>query len=363
MEGAREQTEAAVADVRRIVRGLRPPVLEDLGLAAALRAHADRLAPLEVEIVVPPEPLPAAVELALYRIATEALTNAVRHARAQRCRVELRAAGDEAVLEIADDGPGLAPAPPPASGCARCASVPRSSAAASSSRRPAQRRADRPRPASARSRATGMIRVLVIDDNAVFRQGMRDLFAAIEEIEVVGMASDGSTGVAAGLELQPDVVLMDLAMPGLPGIEATRELTAAAPHIGVVVMTMLEDDDAVVQALRAGARGYLVKGARQNEILDVIRGVNAGRAVIGATVARQLSTLVAGVPADPFPELTARERDVLAALAGGASTSQVASRLGLSDKTVRNHVSSILTKLEVPDRTQAVLKARAAGLT
>ena len=105
--GAREQTEAAVADVRRIVRGLRPPVLEDLGLAAALRAHADRLAPLEVEIVVPPDPLPAAVELALYRIATEALTNAVRHAEARRCRVELRAIGEEAVLEIADDGPGL----------------------------------------------------------------------------------------------------------------------------------------------------------------------------------------------------------------------------------------------------------------
>jgi DNA-binding NarL/FixJ family response regulator len=126
---------------------------------------------------------------------------------------------------------------------------------------------------------------------------------------------------------------------------------------------MLEDDDAVLQALRAGARGYLVKGARQNEILDVIRGVHAGRAVIGATVARQLSSLVAGgPPAEPFPDLTARERDVLAALAGGASTAQVARRLGLSDKTVRNHVSSILTKLEVPDRTQAVVKAREAGL-
>jgi DNA-binding NarL/FixJ family response regulator len=208
-----------------------------------------------------------------------------------------------------------------------------------------------------------MIRVLVVDDNAVFRQGMRDLFAAIEDLDVVGVAGDGATGVQAALELQPDVVLMDLAMPGTPGIEATRRLTAAAPHIGVVVMTMLEDDEAVVQALRAGARGYLVKGARQNEILDVVRGVSAGRAVIGATVARQLSTLVTGgAPADPFPELTARERDVLAALTAGASTAQVAGRLGLSDKTVRNHVSSILTKLEVPDRTQAVLKARAAGL-
>jgi DNA-binding NarL/FixJ family response regulator len=208
-----------------------------------------------------------------------------------------------------------------------------------------------------------MIRLLVVDDSAVFRRGMQDLFAAIEEVEVVGVAADGASGVDVALELQPDIALMDLAMPGLPGIEATRRLSAAAPHIGVVVMTMLEDDDAVLQALRAGARGYLVKGARQNEILDVIRGVHAGRAVIGAAVARQLSSLVAGgAPAEPFPDLTARERDVLAALAGGASTAQVAGRLGLSDKTVRNHVSSILTKLEVPDRTQAVLKAREAGL-
>jgi DNA-binding NarL/FixJ family response regulator len=208
-----------------------------------------------------------------------------------------------------------------------------------------------------------MIRLVVIDDNAVFRRGMQDLFAAIEDVEVVGVAADGASGVDAALELQPDIALMDLSMPGLPGIEATRKLTAAAPHIGVVVMTMLEDDDAVVQALRAGARGYLVKGARQIEILDVIRGVHAGRAVIGATVARQLSSLVvACASAEPFPDLTARERDVLAALAGGASTAQVAGRLGLTDKTVRNHVSSILTKLEVPDRTQAVLRAREAGL-
>jgi DNA-binding NarL/FixJ family response regulator len=126
-----------------------------------------------------------------------------------------------------------------------------------------------------------MIRLLVVDDSAVFRRGMQDLFAAIEEVEVVGVAADGASGVDVALELQPDIALMDLAMPGLPGIEATRRLSAAAPHIGVVVMTMLEDDDAVLQALRAGARGYLVKGARQNEILDVIRGVHAGRAVIG----------------------------------------------------------------------------------
>jgi DNA-binding NarL/FixJ family response regulator len=208
-----------------------------------------------------------------------------------------------------------------------------------------------------------MIRVLVIDDNAVFRQGMKNLFASIEDIDVCGVAGDGATGVSAALELQPDVALVDIAMPGVTGIEATRRLVAAAPHIGIVVMTMLEDDDALAEALRAGARGYIVKGAQQHEILDAIRSVHAGRAVIGANLARQLSALVTGVePSDPFPDLTAREREVLDALTAGATTSQIGDRLGVSDKTVRNHISNILTKLEVLDRTQAVLKARAAGL-
>ena len=206
-----------------------------------------------------------------------------------------------------------------------------------------------------------MIRVLIIDDNAVFRQGMTNLFASIADIEVCGVAGDGAAGVSAALELQPDVALMDLAMPGMTGIEATARLTAVAPHIGIVVMTMLEDDDAVVHALRAGARGYIVKGAQQHEILDAIRSVHAGRAVMGATVARKLAALVAGSgPHDPFPDLTTRERDVLDALSAGASTAQIADRLGLSAKTVRNHISNILTKLEVVDRTQAVLKARQA---
>jgi DNA-binding NarL/FixJ family response regulator len=209
-----------------------------------------------------------------------------------------------------------------------------------------------------------VIRVLIVDDNAIFRQGMKHLFESVPEFEVSAVAGDGAAGVDAALAHQVDVVLMDLAMPGgISGIEATRKLTAAAPHIGIVVMTMLEDDDAVVQALRAGARGYIVKGAQQHEILDAIRSVHAGRAVIGATVARQLAAIVTGpAPNDPFPDLTTRERDVLDALTAGASTAQIADRLGLSDKTVRNHISNILTKLEVVDRTQAVLKAREAGL-
>jgi DNA-binding NarL/FixJ family response regulator len=207
-----------------------------------------------------------------------------------------------------------------------------------------------------------VIRVLVVDDSAVFRAGMTRLLATIPGIEVCGTAADGSTAVSAALERQPDIVLMDLSMPQTSGIHATGALRDQAPHIGVVVMTMREDDEAVGQALRAGARGYLVKGAPQGEIVEAIRGVHAGRAVIGATTARQLGSVFAATTAnDPFPDLTPREQDVLAALARGATTSQIAHRLDLSDKTVRNHLSNIFTKLCVTDRTQAVIKARENG--
>jgi DNA-binding NarL/FixJ family response regulator len=208
-----------------------------------------------------------------------------------------------------------------------------------------------------------VIRVLVVDDSAIFRAGMTRLLATIPGIEVCGTAADGSTGISAALERQPDIVLMDLSMPRTSGIDATGALRDQAPHIGVVVMTMREDDEAVGQALRAGARGYLVKGAPQGEIVEAIRGVHAGRAVIGATTARQLGSVFAAArPHDPFPDLTPRERDVLAALARGATTSQIAHRLDLSDKTVRNHLSNIFTTLRVTDRTQAVIKARESGL-
>jgi DNA-binding NarL/FixJ family response regulator len=208
-----------------------------------------------------------------------------------------------------------------------------------------------------------VIRLLLVDDSAAFTTGMARLLATIPDIELCGTAADGASGVDAALKQQPDVVLMDIAMPQTSGIDATRILHDQAPHIGVVVMTMLEDDDAVGQALRAGARGYLVKGAPQAEIVETIRGVYAGRAVIGAATAQQLSTVFsAGALTDPFPELTPRERSVLEALAGGATTSQIAARLGLSQKTIRNHLSSIFTKLRVTDRTQAVIKARAHGI-
>jgi DNA-binding NarL/FixJ family response regulator len=208
-----------------------------------------------------------------------------------------------------------------------------------------------------------VIRLLLVDDSAAFTTGMTRLLATIPDVELCGTAADGASGVDAALKQQPDVVLMDIAMPQTSGIDATRTLHDQAPHIGVVVMTMLEDDDAVAQALRAGARGYLVKGAPQAEIVETIRGVYAGRAVIGAATAKQLGNVFsAGALTDPFPELTPRERAVLEALAGGATTSQIAARLGLSQKTIRNHLSSIFTKLRVTDRTQAVIKARQHGI-
>ena len=208
-----------------------------------------------------------------------------------------------------------------------------------------------------------MIRVLIVDDNAIFRQGMQHLFASVPDFEVSAVAATAPSGVDAALARQVDVVLMDLTMPGgISGIEATRKLAAAAPHIGIVVMTMLEDDDMVFQALRAGARGYLVKGAAQREILDAVRGVHAGQAIIGADVARRLGSLVGSpTPEDPFPDLTgARARDAQPAR---RRRHAVRSPIGSASRArPRNHLSSIFTKLEAVDRTEAVLKARAAGL-
>lgn len=208
-----------------------------------------------------------------------------------------------------------------------------------------------------------MIRLLIVDDNDSFRAGMARLIETIPGLELCGSACDGKTGIDFALREQPDIVLMDIAMPHTNGVEATRVLQDQAPHIGVVVMTMFDDDAALMQALRAGARGYLVKGAPQAEILETIRSVHAGRVVIGAATATQLTNLLTPPhEADPFPDLTPRERSVLESLAGGASTKQIASRLGLSDKTVRNHLSTIITKLRVTDRTQAVIKAREHGI-
>jgi DNA-binding NarL/FixJ family response regulator len=208
--------------------------------------------------------------------------------------------------------------------------------------------------------------VLVADDSDAFRSGLAALLASVDGVALAGEATDGDEAVAAALALQPDVVLMDLNMPGRNGIEATRAIVSAAPHIAVLVLTMYEDDDSVFSAVQAGARGYLVKGARQAELLRALRSVAEGGAVFGPAIARRMVDFFAAAAqagaAAPFPDLTAREREILDLIARGRANGQIAEQLVLSAKTVRNHVSNIFTKIQVVDRAQAIVKAREAGI-
>jgi DNA-binding NarL/FixJ family response regulator len=210
------------------------------------------------------------------------------------------------------------------------------------------------------------IRVLVADDHSMFVRAITTLLAAEQDIDVVGTAATGHEAVRAALEHRPDVVLMDLHMPDLNGIEATRELTLAAPHVGVLVLTMFDDDDSVASAIHAGARGYLLKGARQEEVARAIRSVHAGDLIIGQPLARRVGALMSEKPSIPperaFPILTERELAVLNELARGLDNTSIARALYLSEKTVRNYVSGIFAKLSVASRSEAVVVAREAGL-
>lgn len=204
------------------------------------------------------------------------------------------------------------------------------------------------------------IRVVVADDTQAFREGLRGMLAAVPDVEVVGEAATGLAAAAMATRLQPDVVLMDLRMPDGNGIDATRDITARSPHIAVLVLTMLDADDSVAAAIRAGARGYLLKGAPKAELLRGIRAAANGEAIFGPAVARRLTTVFATRDHAPaFPELTDREREVLALMTEGRTNAEIARRLSVSVKTVQNHVSNICAKLGVSDRTQAVLRARA----
>jgi DNA-binding NarL/FixJ family response regulator len=210
------------------------------------------------------------------------------------------------------------------------------------------------------------VRVVLADDHPMVRYGITAVLADAPEVEVVGEASDGATLLAAVAEHRPDVVVTDLDMPGMTGAEATRELRQQHPDLAVLVLTLHDDDESLFAALRAGARGYLLKGADRAELVRAILSVAAGEAVYGPAVATRIVQFFTGAreefAAQVFPELTDRERDVLSLLAQGSRNSEIATALGLSDKTVRNHVSNVLLKLQVPDRTAAALKARESGL-
>ncbi|WP_084965834.1 response regulator transcription factor [Thermoactinospora rubra] len=209
------------------------------------------------------------------------------------------------------------------------------------------------------------IRVVLADDHPIYRDGLAVLLGSIPGIEVVGTACDGAQAVERAAELQPDVVVMDVRMPGLDGIEATRRIVADSPHIGVVVLTMSEEDATLFAAMRAGARGYLLKGAGQAEIVRAITAVAHGEAIFGPAVALRVAEFFHSAPKAGdavFPQLTSREREILALVAAGRSNAQIASALYLSPKTVRNNVSNIFAKLHVADRAEAIVRARDAGL-
>ncbi|MBY9073800.1 response regulator transcription factor [Nocardioides sp. WL0053] len=210
------------------------------------------------------------------------------------------------------------------------------------------------------------IGVLVVDDHPVFREGFAALLASIDEVRVVGTAATGVEALGAVERLAPQVVVMDVQMPEMDGIEATRRLVAEHPHVGVVVLTMSEEDGTVFDAVRAGARGYLLKGAEPAEVVRAISTVAAGGVVFGAVLAGRIAEFFARAPepsaTTAFPTLTAREREVLDLVAAGLSNAQIAARLFLSQKTVRNHVHAVLTKLQAADRAEAIVRARDAGL-
>ena len=210
--------------------------------------------------------------------------------------------------------------------------------------------------------STGVFRVLVVDDHPLYREGLVGLLGTTEDLSVVGQAADGLEAVRLAAELSPDVVVMDVTMPGLDGIEATRRIVAAAPEVRVLILSML-DDSSVADAVAAGARGYVVKSATPDATLAAIRSVAQGDIIFSSTLAARLTAMVAGGGGRaPFVELTTREREALSLVAKGWDNPRIARHLGIADKTVRNLVSLILVKLQVADRAAAIEKARRAGL-
>jgi DNA-binding NarL/FixJ family response regulator len=210
------------------------------------------------------------------------------------------------------------------------------------------------------------INVLIADDHAFFREGLRALLRVVPDVEVVGEASSGAEVIEGALALQPDVILMDVQMPGINGIDATRQILEMSPHIGILMLTMFEEDDSVFAAMRAGARGYVLKGADRGELGRAIKAAAGGEAIFSPAIAQRMMQYFAAIGSQPsrqpFPQLSEREQEVLDLIAQGLNNADIAVRLVLSQKTVRNHVSNIFAKLQVADRAEAIIRARDAGL-
>jgi DNA-binding NarL/FixJ family response regulator len=209
------------------------------------------------------------------------------------------------------------------------------------------------------------ITILIAEDHPLYRKGMRSLLDSLPDFEVVGEAASGQSAVQQAAELQPDIILMDLQMPEGSGLEAIRTVTSASPNIRILVVTLFEDDDSVFAALRAGARGYLLKDSDEDELVRAIRAVANNEAIFSPAIANRVLSYFAAQPSLPktlFPGLTDREREILRLIAHGDSNAQIAGKLSLSQKTVSNYVSNIFSKLQVADRANAIIKAREAGV-
>jgi DNA-binding NarL/FixJ family response regulator len=208
------------------------------------------------------------------------------------------------------------------------------------------------------------MRVVVADDHAVVREGLRALLGAVDGYELVGVAATGREAVRQAVTLRPDVLVMDINMPEGSGVDATREVVRVAPGVAVLMLTMFDDDDSVFAAMRAGALGYVLKGADPEDIVRAIEAVAAGHAIFGPGVALRAVAYLSAPPADApaFPSLTARERQVLELIADGLGNAGIAARLGISPNTIANHVSNIFGKLRVVSRAEAIVRARDAGL-
>ncbi|UMG93772.1 response regulator transcription factor family protein [Nocardioides sp. TF02-7] len=361
-----EELTRRAEDVRQMARVLLPPVLDDGRLGEALRLLAERHSTSRFAVSVDApyaDRLDGIHQVVVYQVAAEAVRNAWRHAEAHRClvRLELPAAGGVR-LEVCDDGRGIGDGVEPGVGM-------RSMRGA---RRGARRHGDgRRRPGrdaggdGAPMTAVGSIRVLVVDDHPVFRLGMAALLRTLPDVELVAEAATGADALAAAERDRPDVVLMDLDLGADSGVETTRELLRRDPMIGVLVVTMLGDDDSLFASIRAGARGFLLKGASPEEVERAVRSVANGDFLMGPQLAQRAAVYLSGARtrgAVPFPELTDREREVVDLVARGYDNATIARRLVLSAKTVRNYVYGVLAKLDVPDRAQLIVRAREAGL-